>query len=67
MVIAIALVPAADGAVGQARLGLNNDLGRVEVGLDAEPIAARAGPGGLLNENSRGSSSAMLQPQTGQA
>ena len=58
--------PRHDRALPDRQRLVGDDHG-VEQHLLAEPVAARARPCGALNENNRGSISAMVKPDTGHA
>ena len=47
-VVHVAPVPAADGALGQAGFGIENNPALVEVLFDAQAVAATAGAGGIV-------------------
>ena len=53
-VVDVAPVPAADGSLGQAGLGVQDDSRRVEILLDAQTITAGAGTGGIVERKQAG-------------
>ena len=53
-IVDIAPVPAAYGALGEAGLGVQHDALRVEILLHAQPVAAAAGTGGVVEGKQAG-------------
>ncbi len=61
------LAPRHDGAIAQRQRHVRDDEVRIDLCSVPSPSQTGQAPNGLLNENSRGSISAMVKPETGQA